>query len=114
MKYRIWDKRQQKYFKQGEWENYVWVDHDGKPFEMNITVHGCWLNPNDVSEEYEVEYESGLVDHEHKTIYINDIIRSCTVNPLEVKITVPQLFNSGKDWEIVGNKNENKELWESL
>jgi hypothetical protein len=113
MKYRVWDKINKKYFKQGEWETYIWVDHEGKPFEMNITVHGSWLSPRDISDQYEIEYESGLVDREFKTIYINDIIRSCD-DLVEAKITVPQLFKSGKDWDIIGNKHENEELWVSL
>lgn len=119
MKYRIWDKRQQKYFKQGEWETFIWVDHDGKPFEMNITVHGCWLNPKDVSEEYEVEWLVYSPCPE-KEIYDNDIIRimesSCTET--NVFITKSSYIQNRpikySSWSVIGNKHENKELWESL
>lgn len=115
MKYRIWDKENKKYFKQGEWETYVWVDHDGKPFEMNITVHGCWITPKDVSDKYEVEYCCEVKDKKGAWVYIGDIVRVYGHNIHDEKIDefgVIDYHNTIS--EIIGNKNENKELWESL
>jgi hypothetical protein len=116
MKYRVWDKKNNKYFKQGEWETYVWVDHNGKPFEVDITVHGCWMNPKDVSEQYEIEYSIGQRDNSDNLLYINDLVRIKGVGKeyLHKCIYFPVIFYPDSSYELIGNKNENKELWESL
>lgn len=117
MKYRIWDKEKQEYFKQGAWETFVWVDHDGKPFEIDITVHGQHMNPKDVSEKYDVEYSlDHVTDNNGKTIYVNDIINIRGFGGDFQKRVQGQLFifYPGSAYEVIGNKNQNKELWARL
>lgn len=110
MKYRVWCKRQNKYFKQGEFETFVWIDDNGKPVEVEITVHGTWINPKDVSDLYEIEYSHGHKDINGVVIYNNDIMKRTITKEIEraySKYTYP--YNT-----IIGNKNENPELWASL
>jgi hypothetical protein len=116
MKYRVWDKRSKKYFKQGEWETYVWIDHDGKPFEINITVHGQWVNPKDVSDLYEIEYSIDKEDESFKTIYQGDIINVKGFGgDYQYRVSRPMYIYYPKSaCKILGNKNENPELWENL